>query len=117
MSTTIRLTRERLPEFFETFTKRFLRDDSPEAVDIEVLEPEWGDQRAAHGARLNGITYDTHTNALEFALGSGDHRVYQPEEVWVRAEDDGFLSAIEVVRPEGAREVVSLKRADPGRAD
>jgi hypothetical protein len=112
MSTTTKLPRERLAEYFDTFTKRFLRDESPEAVDIEVLEPELGDQRAAHAVRLVGITFDRHTNALEIALDSGDHRVYHPQEVWVREEDDTFPSAIEVIRPDGAREVLSLKRIE-----
>lgn len=116
MSTTTKLPRERLPEYFDTFTKRFLRDESPEVVDIEVLGPEWGDQRVAQSVLLVGITYDSHTDALEFALEAGDHRVYRPEEVWVREEDDSFPSAIEVVRPDGAREVVSLKRAERPRS-
>lgn len=116
MSTT-RIPRERLPGYFDQFTKRFLVDGAPEAVDIEVLEPEGGDQPAARSARLMGITYDRHTNALEIALASGDHRAYGPQEVWVREDDDGFLSAIEVVRSDGVREVVSLRRAGgPGTA-
>lgn len=110
MSVTTQIPRERLGEYFEAFTKRFLRDGAPEAVDVEVLEPDWGDQRVAEGARLIGITYDRRTNTLEFELDSGDHRVYEPQEVWVIEEPDGFLNAIEVVLPEGSKEVVSVKR-------
>ena len=113
MSLTTKIPPERLVAYFEAFTRRFLRDDSPEAVDVLVLEPDWGDQYVAEGARLIGITYDPRSKALEFALEGGDHRVYRPEEVWVLEEDDGFLSAIEVVRPDGTREVVSVKRAGP----
>lgn len=108
---TTKVPRERLLQYFDAFSKRFLTDDSPEAVDIDVLDPELGDQPLTHAARLVGITYDTGANTLEFALESGNHRVYEPEEVWVREGDDGFVSAIEVVRPGGAREVVSLTRA------
>jgi hypothetical protein len=110
MSGTTRIPRERLAAYFDAFTKRFLRDGSPEAVDVEVLAPDWGDQYAAHGARLIGITYDSPTNALEFELESGDHRVYEPREVWTVEEPDGFVSAVEVVRPDGVREIVSVKR-------
>src|SRR2546426_4111497 len=66
MPVTAKIPRSRLAGYLDAFTKRFLRDGSPEAVDVEVLVPEWGEQFAAEGARLLGITYDTHTNALEF---------------------------------------------------
>jgi hypothetical protein len=117
MSVTVKIAREELTEYFNSFTKQFLRDGSPEAVDIEVLEPDWGDQAAAQGARLIGVTYEPGKNSLEFELDSGDHRIYQPAEVWAVEEPDGFLSAIEVVRPDGSREVVSVKRVRLRRLD
>ena len=110
MSATIRIPRDRLARYFDAFTQRFLKDGSPEAVDVELLAPDLGDQFAAAGARLVGITYDPHDNALEFELESGDHRAFQPHEVWVIEEPDGFLSAIEVVRANGWREVVRVQR-------
>ena len=110
MSVTTQVPHDRLAEYFEAFTKRFLQDGSPEAVDVEVLEPDWGDQLAMQGARLIGITYDERSNALEFELDSGDHRVYQPHEVWTVEEPNGFIDAIEVVLPDGSREIVSVKR-------
>jgi hypothetical protein len=117
MSVTVKIPREELTEYFDSFTKRFLRDGSPEAVDIEVLEPDWGDQVSAQGARLIGVTYESDKGSLEFELDSGDHRVYQPAEVWVVEEPDGFLSAIEVVRQDGSRDVVSVKRVGLRRLD
>jgi hypothetical protein len=110
MSTTTKVPRERLAEYFAAFTKRFLLDDSPEAVDVEVMEPDLGDQIAAQGVRLLGITYDTRSNALELALDPGDHRLYDPQDVWTIEEPDGFLSAIEVVRRDGNREVITVRR-------
>ena len=66
--------------------------------------------RSCRGARLLGVSYDKRSNTLEFELDAGDHRVYEPQEVWVIEEPDGFLNAIEVVLPDGSREVVSVKR-------
>jgi uncharacterized protein DUF5335 len=117
MAITKAVPRERLEEYFDEFTKRFLRDGSPEAVDVEVLEPDWGDQVLAQGARLLGITYDRRKNSLEFELESGDHRIFEPAEVWTIEEEDGFLSAVEVVHSDGAREVVSVKRVGLRRLD
>ena len=110
MSTTTKVPRERLAEYFTAFTKRFLLDDSPEAVDVEVVQPEMGDHVAARGVRLLGITYETVDNSLELELDYGDHRVYNPREVWTIEEPDGFLSAIEVVHRDGVRDVISVKR-------
>ena len=92
---TIRIPEERLADYFDTFTKRFLLDGSPEALDVEVLEPELGDQLPTTGARLLGITFDRDTGTLEFEFSGGDHRVLAPLEVWVR--------------PDGAREIVRIQ--------
>jgi hypothetical protein len=115
MAVTTRIPRERLFEYFDTFTKRFLRDDAPEAVEAWVVEPEWGQVQPLRDARLVGITYDKKADSLEFALDSGDHRALEPGEVWVVEESDGFISAVEAVLPDGAREVVSVKRLGLGR--
>jgi hypothetical protein len=110
MSVTTKVPHGRLAEYFAAFTRRFLMDDSPEAVDVTVLEPELGEQIAAQGARLMGVTYDPKGNTLEIELDAGDHRVYDPQEVWTIEEADGFLSAIEVVHRDGSREVISVRR-------
>ena len=39
MAVTIRIPNERLFEYFDAFTKRFLRDGSPEAVEAWMVEP------------------------------------------------------------------------------
>jgi hypothetical protein len=110
MSVTAKIPQDRLAAYFEDFTKRFLRDDAPESADVEVLEPAIGAQYVARGARLKGVTYDPRANALEVELDSGNHRVYEPREVWTIEEDDGFVSAIEIVRPDSSKEIVSLRR-------
>jgi uncharacterized protein DUF5335 len=117
MAITKGIPHEQLEDYFGRFTRRFLKDGSPEAVDVEVLEPDLGDQVSVQGARLLGITYDRKSNSLEFELDTGDHRVIEPQEVWTIEEEDGFLSAVEVVHSDGTREVVSVKRVGLRRAD
>ena len=110
MSVTKAIPREELQRCFAEFTRRFLTDGSPEAVDAEVVEPELGSQVLLQGARLLGITYDPKANALEFELDAGDHRIFEPQEVWAIEEEDGFLSAVAVVHGNGTREVVTVQR-------
>jgi hypothetical protein len=111
MAVTTRIPESQLASYFEQFTKRFLLDDSPETASVEVLSPNWGEQHESEGETLLGITYDKHTNALEFELTSGDHRVYEPSEVWVMEDKDGFVSGVEIIRPDEVKEVVTIRRA------
>ena len=110
MGITVSIPEHRLHAYFDTFTKRFLRNESTDAVDVEVLSPDLGDQAAAQTAHLIGITYDDRENALELELDAGDHRIVAPKEVWTEEESDGFVRAIEVVRRDGVREIVRVKR-------
>lgn len=111
MATTRRIPREQLGAYFDTFSKKFLRDDSRDTADVEVIAPDWGAQYVAEGVHLRGVSYDPHDNALEFALESGDHRVYQPAEVWTIEEPDGFVSTIDIVQQDGVRHVVTVRKA------
>jgi hypothetical protein len=115
MPSTKRIAREQLESYFDAFTKRFLRHGSPEAIDIEVVSHDLGDQFVAEGARLTGLTYDPRDDSLEFAIelttqDSADHRVPKPTEVWVVEEDDGFPSSVEVVPRDGARQVMTIRK-------
>jgi hypothetical protein len=107
---TARVPNDKLEAYFDKFTKHFLVRESTNAVDVEVLSTDWGDQFAAEGAHLYGITYDPKDNALEFSLEGGDHRIQKPKEVWTAEEFDGFVKAIEVVRDDGTREVARVNR-------
>jgi hypothetical protein len=107
---TTRVPNDRLKAYFDKFTTHFLLRESTNAVDVEVLSSDWGDQSAAEGAHLRGITYDPKDNALEFELEGGDHRVTKPKEVWTVEEFDGFIKAIEIVREDGTREVARVHR-------
>jgi len=115
MAVTTKLQETQLFDYFDRFTKRFLRDESPEYASVEVLSPDWGEQFESEGEPLMGITYDRKMKSLEFELESGDHRVYQPREVWVMEEQDGFVSTIEVIPTDGPKEIVTVKRARQGK--
>ncbi|HEV7838614.1 MAG TPA: DUF5335 family protein [Gemmatimonadaceae bacterium] len=107
---TKRIPTDQLEDYFGKFTRHFLLRESTNAVDVEVLSLDWGDQFAAEGAHLFGITYDPKEKAIEFELEAGDHRVPNPKEVWTTEEFDGFIKAIEVVKDDGTREVARVNR-------
>jgi hypothetical protein len=104
------IPRERLARYFEAHTRRFLGDGPPEMVALEVVEPEWGTSWPPRATRLLGITFDVHTDAIEFMLGSGERRVYATREVWTLEDPDGCIAAIQILCPDGSRHVVCLRR-------
>jgi hypothetical protein len=112
MPGTTKIPQDQLADYFEGFTRRFLKKGGSDSIDVEVIEPELGDQRPVEGVRLQGVTYERETNTLEFELDSGDHRVYGPEEVWTVEDENGFVTAIEVVKSDASKEIISIRRAD-----
>ena len=114
MSETKRIAHDQLTRYFDAFSRKFLMPDSPRAADVELVGSDVGDQPVANRVRLLGVDYDPHTNALELELGSGDHRAFNPREVWAVEESDGFVSSIQIVRDDGAKELVKIKRSQSG---
>lgn len=111
MTATKQIPSQQWKEYFDRFTKRYLRDDRPETARVELLSPGLGDQVETTAAHLQGITYDTKSKALEVLLENMDHLVFRPEEIWAIEEKDGFLSGVEIVRGDGTKEILTIRRA------
>jgi len=116
MSETKRITPDRMEQYFDGFSKRFLQKDG-KLADVEVLGMDLGDQIEGEGVRLIGITYEPNTRELEVELESGDLRSFKPKEVWAIEEDDGFIKALEIVRDDDTKEIVRVRRQAIRRAD
>jgi len=108
---TRQIPENQLAGFFTRFTKTFLNRDNTNRIDVEVLG-DLGDQFEAENVPFFGVTYDPKDKALEFELETGDHRILNPREVWAAEQPDGFITAIEVVRADGTREIARVKRGD-----
>jgi hypothetical protein len=113
---TKQITPDRMEQYFNGFSKRFLQKDNRTA-DVEVLGMDLGDQVEGEGVRLIGITYEPNTKELEVELETGDLRSYKPKEVWAIEEDDGFIRALEIVRDDDTKEIVRVRRQAIRRAD
>ena len=116
MSETKHITPDRMEQYFDGFSKRFLRKDG-KLADVEVLGMNIGDQIEEEGARLIGISYEPRTRALELDLESAGLRSYRPKEVWAIEEEDGFISGLEIVRDDDTKEIVRVRRQAIRRAD
>ena len=116
MSETKHITPDRMEQYFDGFSKRFLQKEG-KLADVEVLGMDLGDQVEGEGVRLIGITYEPNTKELEVELETGDLRSYKPKEVWAIEEDDGFIRALEIVRDDDTKEIVRVRRQAIRRAD
>jgi hypothetical protein len=58
MPVTIQLSPAHMADYFATFTKRYLLNESADVADVEVLSPILGDQPVVTGRHLIGITYE-----------------------------------------------------------
>jgi hypothetical protein len=113
MSTTKRLHRGEWKDYFDRFTHDRLKDDAPSAVTVEVMSPTLGDQFEVSAVRLLGLAYDPKSQAFEVLLEGVDHLVFYPTEIWVLEGEPGFISTIEVVKPEGEKEIIYVRRSGP----
>ena len=107
---TEQIPRHQWKDYFDRFTKRYLRDDRPETARIELLSPALGDQVEAEAVHLLGISYDAKSEVLEVLLENIDHLVFHPKEIWAIEEEDGFLSGVEIVRDDGTKEILTVRR-------
>jgi hypothetical protein len=113
MSTTKEIPRAEWQSYFERYSRRFLEGDgdSREAAMVEIVSPTLGDQTEDSLVPVLGMTYDPKSNAFELSLEGVDHLIFDPKEIAVIEEDDGFISALEVARNDGVKEIVRLRRA------
>ncbi len=110
MAVTKRLSPDAMQQYFDQFTKRFLKNESTDVADVEIVGQDVGAQVVAQGVHLMGITYDPHTRELAFVLEHGDLRTYRPKDVWAVEDDDGFIRAVEIVGDGDVKEIVRLRR-------
>ena len=100
MSETKQITPDRMEQYFNGFSKRFLQKENRTA-DVEVLGMDLGDQIEGEGVRLIGITYEPNTRELEVELETGDLRSFKPKEVWAIEEGEARVMARRLARAAG----------------
>ena len=111
MGSTKQIPRDDWERYFEELDRRHFGLGSSATATIELISPELGDELEATRVPLIGLDYDAKDNALEVALDGIDQLVFEPEEIWVVEEEDGFVSALEVKQPDGSREIMRIERS------
>jgi hypothetical protein len=113
MSITRQIPRTEWNTYFDRFTRQHLGESPPEAVTIELVSPQAGDQFETTTVRLLGLAYDVKSQALQVLTEDLDHLVHSPSEIWVVEEEGGFISTIKVAQPDGSTELLHIERSGP----
>jgi hypothetical protein len=113
MSTTKQIQRAEWKDYFDRFTRERLRDDAPGAVTVEVISPTLGDQFEVLAVRLLGLAYDPKRRIFEVLVEDVDHLTFTPSEIWVLEGEAGFISTVEVVKADGGKEIIYVRRSGP----
>ncbi|MEZ4417692.1 MAG: DUF5335 family protein [Gemmatimonadota bacterium] len=96
--------------YFDGISHQMAEGDEGWSADIEVFLSESGDQQEATHIPLQGITYDRRDNRLEIASDDLRHMIVHPREIWADPGDRSPPDLLLVVREDGTRESVVLKR-------
>jgi hypothetical protein len=112
MATTKQVPQDEWKSYFERFAKQHLVAGPREAGSVEIVSPVLGVELEASAMILEGLAYDPKSHAFEVWLEDLDHLVFDPAEIWVIEEDDGFVSTIELVTADGGKEIIYLQRGD-----
>lgn len=110
---TKQISRSEWKRYFDRFTREHLSGDPPGATTVEVISPTLGDQFEVSAVRLLGISYDPKSQALALLLEDIEHLIFQPAEIWVLEGRPGFISTLEVVRTDGPKEIIYIRRGGP----
>lgn len=113
MSITKQIQRAEWKDYFDRFTRERLGDDTPGAVTVEVISPTLGDQFDVSAVRLLGLVYDPKSRIFEVVVEDVDHLTFDPSEIWVLEGEAGFISTIEVVKADGGKEIIFVRRSGP----
>lgn len=77
-------------------------------AEVEVTSLDLGDQILGEWVAFYGISYDPKNGLIELALEGDDHLIRDPADVWIDYDVGGLVS-IEIIRRDGAREIVKLR--------
>jgi hypothetical protein len=113
MRTTKQLPRAEWKDYFDRFSREHLRDDQSGAATVEVISPTLGDQFEVSAVRLLGLVYDPKSEAFEVALEDVEQVAIYPAEIWVLEGEPGFIATLEVIRRDGIKEIIYVRRSGP----
>jgi hypothetical protein len=113
MATTRKIPITEWTTYLDGISARLRADRVPRSATVEVLSVQHGDQVATATSPLRGLAYDAGRDSFMVLMDDVDHFVLCPVEIWAMEDDGGLLSALEVVCPDGSKQIVYVQRSGP----
>ena len=104
---TRKLERSEWRQYFDATAKRLPKM----RVAISVIAEDLGVQPETQKGELIGITYDSKDGCLEIITPSMTHQIANPTQIFVQ-EEQGELASIEVLAPDGTKQIIELEAID-----
>jgi len=82
-------------------------------IDIEVVAMDLGDQFAATGVHLKGLTYEPRDNVIQIASDDFSHIINSPSEVYFTLDEESIesIKSIELIDSEDRKHIVTFEDA------
>lgn len=104
-----KLDRGEWQSFFDTFSKKFLKDDQPEYAEIQVLSESLGAQPETRWLILEGITYNPKDDLLDIRVEDLDRMILHPTEIYVDEDMGGWITSMEIVEKDGTKDIIEIR--------
>lgn len=104
-----KISKKQWQKYFDNFSLKFLKDNQPEYIELQVLSEDIGAQQAIQWTPLKGITYDRKSDILEIQVDKMEYLISHPSEIYVNEEKGGWLTAMMVIRKDGERNIINIR--------
>lgn len=104
-----KIEKEEWQSFFDAFSKKYLKDEQPEYAEICVLSKESGSQPETGWLPLEGITFNAKDNILYIRVEDLNRMIWNPAEIYIDEDEDGWIESMEVVESDGTKDIVQLR--------
>lgn len=104
-----KLNKDQWKEYFNGFSRKYLKDKKPEYVEIRVMNNEIGEQTETQWMPLKGLTYDDRSDIFEIQVDGLNRTINHPEEVYVDEDKSGWILSFEVTEKDGTKNIIETR--------
>lgn len=110
MSINTELPRDQWKDFFVSFSN----GNQGRMLSVEVFDPEGGDLAAKKQGPLMAVDYDPIGKGNDIVVTTGtdeidySHTIQAPAKIWKAQQDDGQVSALEIIDQNDTKTILSL---------
>lgn len=108
MTTTTQIAQQDWPAFLV----RISNDNQGRSLNLEVVDPNAGESGTHKQGKLMAIDYDPAGEGDDIVISTGvdelgyAHPIPNPTEIWSAEEEDGQVTALEIVDRSGAKTII-----------